>query len=137
MALAQISTAVAAIKNIVVSIMDIEQTGIILFVENYEPCVGFYRDCLSLPVVHVQETLTTFALGAAYLMVERGGVACHGEKSRAQNSTILRFNVLDVHSAAMELRERGVSVEIHAFDWGVIGVFLDPDGNRCELKNAV
>ena len=29
-----------------------------------------------------------------------------------------------------------VAVDLHEFSWGAIGVFVDPDGNRCELKNA-
>ena len=35
-----------------------------------------------------------------------------------------------------DIRKNGRSVEIEAFDWGVVGTFTDPDGNACELKNA-
>lgn len=117
--------------------MQITKTGIIVFVEHYEECVSFYRDRLLLPITEVTQTLTTFAFGSAYLMVEQGGVSSQNQKSRAQNPSVLRFNVIDIQEAALELRTKGVPVEIHEFDWGGIGVFWDPDGNRCELKNAV
>jgi lactoylglutathione lyase len=28
-----------------------------------------------------------------------------------------------------------VSVKVDSFEWGTIGAFVDPDGNRCELRN--
>ncbi len=34
-----------------------------------------------------------------------------------------------------ELRERGVSIDVRMFDWGTIGVIIDPEGNRIELKD--
>lgn len=114
--------------------LGITQVGVILFTEHYESCVMFYRDQVRLPVTHVQATLTTFAFGVGYLMVEQGGVATQTEKSRSQNPTVLRFDVADVHRAARTLRKRGVMVEVCEYEWGVIGVFLDPEGNRCELK---
>jgi lactoylglutathione lyase len=116
--------------------LGITQVGIILFTEHYESCVTFYRDQVRLPVTHVQATLTTFAFGTGYLMVEQGGVAARTGKSRSQNPTVLRFDVLDVQGAARTLRLRGVMVEICECEWGVIGVFLDPEGNRCELKQS-
>lgn len=115
--------------------MDIAQPGVILFTQNYPACVAFYRDKLGLPVTQEKETLTKFAFGPAYLMVEVGGPPAGGEKTRAQNPTILRFDVADVRAAADELIGRGVEVEVRTLPWGSIGIFLDPDGNRCELKN--
>lgn len=116
--------------------LGITQVGIILFTEHYESCVTFYRDQVRLPVKHVQATLTTFAFGTGYLMVEQGGAAAQTEKSRSQNPTVLRFDVADVQVAARTLRKRGVMVEVCEYEWGVIGVFLDPEGNRCELKQS-
>ena len=115
--------------------MDIAQPGVILFTQNYPACVAFYRDKLGLPVTQEKESLTKFAFGAAYLVVEVGGPPAEDEKTRAQNPTILRFDVVEVQAAADELIDNGVEVEVRALPWGVIGVFLDPDGNRCELKN--
>ena len=116
--------------------MKYAQFGVILFVEDYDACVAFYRDRLSLSVVGVQDGLTRFAFGAAYLMLEKGGVSSPHQKARAQNPAVLRFDVADVRAAAAELGEKGVAVELREFSWGTIGVFAAPDGNRCELKNA-
>lgn len=116
--------------------MQIRQSGIIIFVERYEQCVAFYRDKLLLVITEVKPTLTTFAFGSTYLMIEQGGIASLSPKSRAQNPTVLRFDVEDILETASALRARGVLVDILEFEWGTIGVFSDPDGNRCELKTA-
>ena len=116
--------------------MHIEQPGLILFTEYYDACVHFYRDVVGLPVLFARDTLTCFAFGGAYLMIESGGVAGRTEKPRTATPVVLRFNVLDVEAAASELRTHGVVVRVERYDWGIIGVFDDPDGNRCELKDA-
>ena len=117
--------------------MQIARSGIILYVEHYDQCVNFYRDQVLLPVEYVKNSLTCFAFGTSYLMVEQGGVSSQSEKTIAQNPTVLRFNVSNVKAAADELRNRSVAVQVLTFEWGEIGVFVDPDGNRCELKNPV
>jgi lactoylglutathione lyase len=117
--------------------MQIARSGIILYVEHYDQCVSFYRDQVLLPVEYVKETLTCFTFCASYLMIEQDGVSNSTEKTIAQNPTVLRFNVSNVKTSADELRKRSVAVEELTFDWGKIGVFIDPDGNRCELKNPI
>ncbi len=117
--------------------MKIAQHGIILYVEHYEQCVRFYSDVLGLRIVWTKDDLTSFEFGSSYLMIEIGGVASLAEKSIQQNPTVLRFNVEDIRSAADAIEAKGVAVELLSFEWGDIGVFKDPDGNRCELKNAV
>jgi lactoylglutathione lyase len=115
--------------------MNVAQYGIILFVEKYEECVAFYRDAVSLEVAYTKDSLTCFRFGSAYLMVEQDGVSSSQEKGRNQNPTVLRFNVTDLEAAAVTLQGKGVPVERQSFVWGRIGVFTDPDGNRCELKS--
>ncbi|MCT7377039.1 VOC family protein [Chelativorans salis] len=110
--------------------------GIILGTERFEECVHFYRDTLGLPVWFEKERLVCLRYGDGYLMVETGGVARNHRKPNKENPTTLRLNVEDVESAAAALRERGVEVEIKSFSWGTVGIFMDPDGNACELKNA-
>ncbi len=107
--------------------------GIILFTERFEECVAFYRDLVGLPVWFAKDGLVCLRFGAGYLMVETGGVAVSGVKSRAQNPTVIRFNVEGLDVAAEVLRGRRVVVDVMDFDWGRIGQFVDPDGNLCEL----
>jgi lactoylglutathione lyase len=116
--------------------MNIVQHGIILYVEKYDACVAFYRDVVSLEVAYAKESLTCFHFGAAYLMVEDGGKGSKVEKTLTQNPTVLRFNVSDLEVAAIELESRGAQVQRLSYEWGSIGVFIDPDGNRCELKSS-
>jgi lactoylglutathione lyase len=116
--------------------LEIKTCGIILGTENFDDCVHFYRDIIGLPVWYVKTQLVCLRFGDGYLMIETGGVANEGEKTNNQNPTMLRFNVEDVETAAQALRAEGVAVEVTTYDWGKVGTFADPDGNKCELKNA-
>jgi lactoylglutathione lyase len=116
-------------------ISQIEQVGVVLLVERYEPCVRFYRDVVGLSVWADLGDLTVFHFGSGYLAVEQDSVAAARGKSPAQDSVTLRFNVAVVETEADRIRTQGVSVDVSAHDWGTIGKFLDPDGNRCELRS--
>ncbi|GGP22697.1 VOC family protein [Silvimonas iriomotensis] len=116
--------------------MKIEKPGIVLFTQRYPECVRFYHELIGLPLLFTKPTLTCLQLGQAYLMVESGGIAKDTQKHRGENPVVIRFNVANVSTEAAVLRARGVPVEVMQFDWGIIGLFTDPDGNRCELKNS-
>jgi lactoylglutathione lyase len=116
--------------------MKIKESGIILFLENYEVSVRFYIDRLALPVREQQDDLTIFEFGASYLMVEDKGVASEQEKTRAQNPTVLRIDIQDFNKTIEELELREVQVSVHKHSWGTIGVIIDPEGNRIELKEV-
>lgn len=116
--------------------LEIVTPGIILKTGRFDACAAFYRDVVGLPVWFEKPGLCCLRFADAYLMVERGGVAEDAPKPPSRNPTVLRFNVADVEAGAAALRAKGVTVEVHRFDWGTIGTFTDPDGNACELKNA-
>ena len=59
----------------------------------------------------------------------------HRPSRGAQSPITLRFNVADVDERAEWLRGKGVTINVSHWDWGTIGTFIDPDGNRCELRN--
>ena len=61
------------------------QPGLMLFTENFDACVAFYRDTLGLPVLFDKGYLVTLGFGSGYLMIEKDGVAVPGGKSRAQS----------------------------------------------------
>ncbi|AAV94222.1 VOC family protein [Ruegeria pomeroyi] len=119
--------------------MNYTMAGMILFTHNYQDCVDFYGSTLELEVLHridrPGETLTTFLLGDAYLMVESGGVASDKPKTLEQSPVKLRFNVRDVRAAADQLLEKGVPVKVTEHIWGTTAEFVDPDGNRCALRS--
>lgn len=115
------------------------RTGLILCTENYDQCVHFYRDILELRVMHELDDqyskLTCLELGGGhYLMIETEGRAIPGGKDSSQNPTVLRFNVDDVERSADGLAMKGVQVNIRREPWGTVADFLDPDGNRCSLR---
>ena len=116
--------------------LNIETYGIILVTENFDACVRFYRHIIGLPVWYVKSTLVCLRFGNGYLMIETGGKASSQINLNNENPTMLRFNVQDMRAAAKQLTERGVTVKIAEYDWGTVGTFADPDGNKCELKNA-
>ncbi|WP_164669855.1 VOC family protein [Virgibacillus doumboii] len=116
--------------------MNFKEFGTILFVENYEKCIDFYKNKLQLDVRFEKETLVSFDVHGGYLMVEKGGFGSDAEKNRQQNPVVLRFDLTSLEEAVHKLEERGVKL-LHKrleFDWGIIAVFMDPDGNRIELN---
>jgi len=115
--------------------MKLERTGVVLYTENYDACVGFYRDKVGLPVLFDDEELTCFDFGGGYLMVEEGGVASPTGKNPSQNPTCLRLNVNDVSECVGLLKERGVEVDFQEHSWGAVAKFFDPDGNLCALRD--
>ncbi|GGD09673.1 hypothetical protein [Pontibacillus salipaludis] len=42
--------------------MKFREFGLIVFTENYEECITFYKDILKLPVRNVKSTLVSFDL---------------------------------------------------------------------------
>ncbi|SDQ77236.1 VOC family protein [Virgibacillus salinus] len=115
--------------------MNFKEFGTILFVEQYEACINFYKNVLQLNVNFEKADLVSFNVSDGYLMVERGGFSSEIEKSRQQNPVVLRFDVNDVDEEVSILEKHGVAFlnKRLEFDWGIIAVFLDPDGNRIEL----
>lgn len=120
--------------------MKIERCGLVLHTERYEECVAFYRDVVGLPVEFRKDepgqVLTIFDFGSAYLMLEEDGMATPAAKTKRENPVTLRLNVEALDPVVAGLRDKGVDVRVQRFDWGAIADFHDPDGNRCQLREA-
>lgn len=114
--------------------MKIKESGIILFVENYPAALRFYSSQIGLPIREQLANLTIFEFGHSYLMLEDGGVSSPAAKSRSQNPTVIRLDVEDFEQTVQELQDRHVAIEVYSHSWGVIGVIIDPEGNRIEIK---
>lgn len=115
--------------------MDIKETRFILFLENYEKNIRIYTDILGLRIRERKEGLTKLDFGGGYLMVEDNGFSSQTEKTRSQNPTVIRIEVDDFKETIKELENRGISIEVLKFNWGTIGVIVDPEGNRIEIKD--
>ncbi|MEM7119538.1 MAG: VOC family protein [Chloroflexota bacterium] len=118
--------------------MNYTRTGMVFCTSNYEACVRFYTEVMALPVMFSLDNeyskLTCVAMAGNYLMIETGGTSVPEGKTLAQNPIWLRFNVDDVETAVKELAAKGVSVDYQKAPWGATASFLDPDGNRCQLR---
>jgi lactoylglutathione lyase len=115
--------------------MKIKETGFILFLENYEENVKFYIDKLGLKLRERKEGLSILDFGGSYLIIEENGVFNSVEKTRAQNPTIISIEVQDFEETIKEMQERGITIKVHKLNWGTIGVIIDPEGNRIEIKD--
>ncbi|WP_426414681.1 VOC family protein [Aestuariirhabdus sp. LZHN29] len=119
--------------------MQVERTGIILNVEHFDECVGFYRQLFELPLMfELAEgdfSLCCLSLGDSYLMIETEGVAKSRGKSIAENPTKLRFNVSDMGAALERVVHFGISAQITTHTWGRTIDILDPDGNRVGIRD--
>lgn len=113
--------------------METEETGILLNVKNYEACIQFYEKALELNVRFRKPHLTNFQFGQGYLLVEKASDKTPGGQDPEKSGMILRINVPNVQQAVWHLRGKEVEVEFNSYDWGDIGHFHDPDGNRLEF----
>ena len=116
--------------------MTFDRTGIILYTRAYAACVIFYEETIGLPVLFRTDTLTCFAFGTAYLMVEIDDEYEREEPPNRRTRTCLRMNVPDVKAVADKVRISGVAVDYQAYDWGTVAKFRDPDGNLCAFKDS-
>lgn len=118
----------------------IERVGIILNVANFDACVGFYASLFGLRELFSKQDgdfrLTCLEFGAAYLMLETGGVASATEKTPSQTATILRFNVDDVESSFESVLKHDRDAKLIKNDWGTIIRCVDPDGNPISIRES-
>ncbi len=117
--------------------MKLHEAGLLLFTEQYEKMVAFYRDVLALPLRADKSFFVVFSWGYSYLLIEPY-VAGHRVQppKLGQAPHVLRLNVFDLDQTVAELRNKGVAVSVESFDWGTVATFVDPDGNVLELKDA-
>ena len=113
-----------------------DRTGIILYTLEYQKCIEFYLKIIGLPKMFETESLTCFAFGTAYLMVEYDDDHDGSQKEEARIKTCLRMNVENVKMLADRLQANNVEVDYQEHSWGTIAKFFDPDGNLCAFKDS-
>jgi hypothetical protein len=94
------------------------QFGIILFVEHFPECEKFYAETIGLRILYRAELLTAFEFGNGYLMLE-----VEGSDSRKAARGLL-------------VKQRGVGVVIHHFDWGFDSCVYRPRRKQMRTKDA-
>jgi lactoylglutathione lyase len=83
--------------------MKMKESGIILFTENYEKAVDYYVNQIGLTLRLKKDTLSFLEFGNSYLLIEGGGAATTGEKTRQQSSVCLRIDVMTLNKQCMNL----------------------------------
>ena len=109
--------------------MKLKESGIILRMEHYEEALDFYVNKIGLTIRSQKRLLAKLNFGGGYLMLEDRGFAAAARKTSAQNPVTIRLDVDDFDVSVQEIRDRGVTVDVHAFDSGTVGQIVDPEGN--------
>lgn len=116
--------------------MEFDRTGIVLYTIEYKKCVEFYETTLELAKMFETESLTCFAFGNAYLMVELDDEYDQNQMESERIKTCLRMNVPNVKKLANKLKEKNIAVDYQEHAWGTVAKFFDPDGNLCAFKDS-
>ncbi|GAB4152371.1 MAG: hypothetical protein Fur0021_17070 [Candidatus Promineifilaceae bacterium] len=113
---------------------------IILYVQDMDAQVRFYRDILELPVTYPagladygQTSWVTLGTGACTLALHSGG-----QRDFGRDAPTFVFRVANIHTARETLLARGVSLgdafEAAPGTWVTNGV--DPEGNKFSLESS-
>jgi predicted enzyme related to lactoylglutathione lyase len=111
---------------------------VILYVEDMQKQMSFYRDTLELPVLY-PAGLANYA-NEMWVLLDTGSckLALHGggQKRLGQDRPMLVFGIEDIHAARATLVERGVELqEIFSAAPGVwVCHGVDPEGNPIALE---
>lgn len=116
--------------------MKFDRTGIILYTIEYKKCVAFYENIIGLSKLFETDSLTCFAFGDAYLMVEVDDEYDGSQKESERIKTCLRMNVPDVKKLMAKLVSNNIEVDYQEHAWGTVAKFFDPDGNLCAFKDS-
>ncbi len=107
---------------------------VVVYVENIERALEFYRDVLGLQVRLQQEGWVEFGGRGAGFALHSGGSAAKRPKDYRKGGVLVSIRVQSVEAAVAYLESRGVRVtEAGAEPHGRIAVFADPEGNQFQL----
>jgi catechol 2,3-dioxygenase-like lactoylglutathione lyase family enzyme len=108
--------------------------GVILWTDNLEAMVAFYRDSLGLPVHSIRPHFVAFEVGGIRISIGRHSEV-HGPTLEPAR-VMVNFNVADIAAAYDRLRAAGVEFlrpPEHEHWGGLVATFRDPDGNLLQL----
>jgi predicted enzyme related to lactoylglutathione lyase len=108
-----------------------------LYVEDLEACVTFYQDVLGLPLRRKRADSAHFDAGNGVLFeLMSGGKASSTPKGTDRQPFVLGLRVDDLESVMLELKDKGVSFtdDVGEYKGTRWAQFLDPEGNRLEIK---
>ncbi len=120
-------------------------TAVVLFVQDFEACLGFYRDRLGLEVALLESDFAAFkfeeqdfALQAMPTAIELFGAL--PTPSKGSDRAMLCTRVADVDAAYEKFKANGVEFTKAPEDryWGIrAAYFRDPEGNLWEIAAPI
>ena len=108
--------------------------GVIIWTENLDPMVTFYRDVLALPVHSVRPEFVAFQIGDVRISVGRHSQV-HGP-ARDPARIMVNFVVENIEAVFQRLQDASVNFvrpPEHEHWGGFVATFRDPDGNLLQL----
>jgi len=111
----------------------IKRINTILYCQNWDDTVKFYRDVLKLIVYHKAEWLIEFqVIDSTFLSI--ANAASTSIQSSKGSGITLSFQVENVDSVQRQLREIGIETGPIKSIWGARAFYIfDPEGHRIEL----
>ena len=113
--------------------MKIKTTNIILYCENWEETVSFYKSALQLPVVASNNWFVEFRLNST----ARISIADESRatiKSNYGKGLTIGLQVENIETVRLDLMKAGLSPSEIKDVWGAKAIYLhDPEGNRIEF----
>jgi catechol 2,3-dioxygenase-like lactoylglutathione lyase family enzyme len=112
---------------------NLKRTNTILYCQNWETTVRFYREVLKFVINHESEWFVEFQLmGNTYLSIANAAYA--SIKSADGGGITLSWQVEDVEKIHRRLNQRGIKTSRIKRVWGSRAFYLfDPEGHRLEL----
>ena len=118
-------------------------SAVVLFVQDFDKCLTFYRDTLGLPVAQLEANFVAFkmkdqdfALQAASAAAEMFHVEAAALPTRGTDRMMLCTRVDNVDAEYARLTAKGVEFITAPVDqyWGIrAAYFRDPEGNVWEM----
>ena len=114
-------------------LFSVHRHNTILYCQQWEATVRFYRDLLRLPVTFANDWFVEFRLTeSAYVSIANAAratiQAAHG------TGITLSWQVADIEEARLQLQSAGVDTTSIKAKWGARVLYLhDPEGHRIEL----
>lgn len=126
--------------------MKLAMKYVILYVEDFDKTMSFYKDFLELPVKMQQDTYVEFDTGAVNLAIntrkdvrELTGLNIPEDINSTQTFEV-GFVVEDVLGTIETLRQKGVTIikEPVTKPWGqTVAYIADPDGHYIEICTSI
>ena len=115
-----------------------------VLVSDQDRALDFYTNVLGLekraenPTPEGQGFLTVGVQGDDFQLVLWPGIPGQAEPAMGRPPASITIETDDSRKTVQELKSRGVEFEtdVLEFPWGYVAQFLDPDGNRLQIREG-